>query len=189
MNKLDKSATVSSLHVFEYICDNSRKFEKEGLVHWSAASLNYTQKLAAHKCFEGSMALNELSERCKERENTPLMETYGAKELQKLAFITLNQFQRIAGIYEETATIRDWINRLGKRVDSILGEHISEVDRYTLLGQEHERELEHELEEQRQIFRPPSANASNPKFNPLLQELFDHGKSHNSFSALVGTKN
>lgn len=177
--------TINTWHVLQYVCNNSHIFVREGLVHWSAAGLNYTQKLAAHTFFEEATTLSELSQRCTDPENTPLIEMYGAKEAKELYFITYNHFKRIALIYNEQTSILNWIHRTRDDVVRKLRNHIPEVVRYTqLLDEEQEKELEHELEEQRQVYRPPPRPPIVPHFNPLLQTLFTYGKSHDVLAEL-----
>lgn len=183
LNNLNENDLVCTQHVINYICNNSRKFEKQCLVHWAAAGFNYTQKLAAHKCFESSMA--QLVERCTNPENTPLIEMYGAKEIQVLTIITRNQFKRLAAIYENHKTIFNWINCVALNVVVKLEKNIPDVMRYTqLLDEEQEKELEHELEEQREVSRPPPVTPAARHFNPLLRDLFTNGRAHVSFTEL-----
>lgn len=120
--------------------------------------------------------MHQLSERCKDPENTPLLEMYGANEIQMLSIITRKQFQRIAAIYKNHSTIFDWINGIGDGVVSKLETNIPDAMRFTqLLDEEQEKELEHELEDQREVCRPPPTSPHKPNFNPLLRDLCIYG--------------
>jgi hypothetical protein len=47
----DENSKLGSADVMRWVCENSAKFEEDGLVHWSASGLNYIQRKAVETVF------------------------------------------------------------------------------------------------------------------------------------------
>lgn len=166
--KVCRKSDIRTEDVIEYISYNCRTFEKEGLVHWAAASVNYAQKLVAESMYQKSVANNEslqlLSQRCTDDEFTPLAMMYGAKETLFVTEITRRRFNQLGQIYVTDPDASEFVQSVRDAVVTKLELEIPEMKRYAqLLDEEQEKELEHELEEQRENNRPPPAVPMKPR--------------------------
>lgn len=180
-----ENATPKSKNVLDFIRNNSRRFEEENTVHWSAAAYNYTKKLVAHKMYENSPADDAtqlLHLKCKDNEYVTLKDMYGIKELALLTQISKIKFDKIIGAYRNDDGIVRMIKSIYDGVATKLAKQVPRMQRFTQsFDEEQEKELEHELEEQRQIERPPPAIAMKPVFDELLENLIRNGASSQSF--------
>lgn len=181
ISKVSGKSNIRTEDVIKYITHNSNKFEKDGLVHWAAASVNYAQKLVAESMFEKSdtntESLQLLSKRCSDDEFTPLTMMYGAKETLFVTEITRRRFNQLAQIYANDPSASEFVQSVADAVVTKLQIEIPEMKRYAqLLDEEQEKELEHELEEQRENNRPPPAVPMKPRLvNNSWRSLIRNG--------------
>lgn len=170
---------VSNENIVQFICENSRKFEAENVVHWATAAHNYTQKLAAHKVNDDSVldcAIMRLYEKCVDNEFVTLNEMYGDKEEALLTDIAKSKFAALNSQYEDNQKIQHFIKTIDDGVAKKLQTHAADVRRFVhSLDEEQEKELEQETEQERQIERPPKLNAATPHFDPDLISLILSG--------------
>lgn len=182
-NLRDKKPT--SRDVIDFICKNSSRFEEENTVHWSAAAVNYTKKLVAHKMYEKSPEPNAtqlLHLKCKDNEFVTLKDMYGVKESALLSQISKSQFEKILDANRDDNGIQQMVSQIAKGVSDKLANHAPRVQRFTQsFDEEQEKELEHELEEQRQIERPAPAIAADPQFDDELESLVRGGATSAAF--------
>lgn len=173
---------VTSEHVIDFICKNSKRFEVENTVHWAAAAFNYTKKMAGHKMHENSTdeaAINLLYEKCVDYEFATLKEMYGDKNEILLTEITTSKFAKLAETSKDNQSIFDFIQHIDDSVLKKIKLQAPKLKRFQhTLDEEQEKELEHEPEEERQIERPPRMEPAEPIFDKLLIDLFS-----NDFSA------
>lgn len=176
---LSASDRITNEHVIEFISSNSKRFERTNMVHWTAAALNYSKKLAAHKLFENSVdgnAMNSLYGMCVDNEFVELTEMYGEKEEALLTQIAESQFVKLASNETITDAIKPFFEEIQSNVSVKLNEQAADLKQFThALDEEQEKELEQELEEQREVERPPHADAANPQFDERLKQLALHG--------------
>lgn len=185
-------AMPRSKNVIDFICNNSRRFEEENTVHWSSAAYNYTKKLVAHKLSENSQeadAIQLLHVKCKDNEYVTLKDMYGVKESALLTQISKNQFDKFTEAYRDNKEVEKIIKSISDGVAKKLSEQAPRLQRYThSFDEEQEKELEHELEEQRQVERPPLANAAVPLYDDLLENLVRSGASSQTFRKIIYKK-
>ncbi len=186
------NAKPKSKHVVEFITENSKRFEEENTVHWSAAAVNYVKKLAAHKMYENSQdpdTMQQLHLRCKDPEYVTLSDMYGIKESALLTQISRNQFDKVIDVYRNDDSITQMVKKIYDGVAAKLTKQASRIQRFTqCFDEEQEKELEHEVEEQRQIERPPPATPAEPFFDTLLENLIKNGVTSQSFRRMRITK-
>lgn len=179
------NAMPKSKNVIEFIYKNSARFEEQNTVHWSAAAYNYIKKLAAHKMYENSPAVDAtqlLYLKCKDPEYVTLNDMYGIKESALLTQICKNQFDKIIEANRSDDGIMQMVKKVCDGVAAKVATHAPNVQRYTQsFDEEQEKELEHELEEQRQIERPAPAVPVDPLFDELLENLVKSGATSQSF--------
>lgn len=179
-------------HVIDFICDNSRRFEEENIVHWSAAAYNYTKKLVAHKLYDDSVdenATQMLHAKVLDNEYVTLKDMYGVKETALLTQISKSQFEKLVEANATNEDILKLIRFVNDGVNRKLVKQASTLRRFTqVLDEEQEKELEHELEEQRQVERPPPALASIPIYDSLLENIVTNGATSLGFRSMVNSK-
>lgn len=173
-------ARITTEDVINYVVDNSKKFEKEGMSHWLNGAQNYAKKYAAHKYVEEIRIpetpkidlMHELGQRCADTENLNLVELYGAKGSARLTQVGNNAFNQLKNKYDLQPAIHDWIEKLGQNVNRKLREKARDVVRFTqFLDEEYEKELEYELEQHRQVCRPQAQIPVKPSFHSLLKKF------------------
>lgn len=131
---LGKSTKPKSKHVLEFIGNNSRRFEEENTVHWSAAAVNYAKKLAAHKMYEDSSEDNAtelLRLKCKDPEYVTLNDMYGIKESALLTQISRNQFAKIQAAYRDDDGITQMVKKIYDGVAAKLAKQAPKIQRFT----------------------------------------------------------
>lgn len=216
-DKADEDRITTS-DVIKYVGENSEKFKKSFISYWLSASLNYAQKLAAHKALALALAsasaqpaedidmngpdeeegetqiasteqlLEKLRERCSNPEKLKLSELYGAKKCTTLTIISRRAFVAIVNEHETNDEISDWItDDIQKAVEKKLKRHGRGVHKYThiqFLDGECQKELEYELEENRQVYRPKTQKPYKPYFNKILRRLFHADRFDETFEQL-----
>lgn len=176
---------VTNENVVKFICHNSRHFESENMVHWSAAAFNYTKKLSAHKLIDETNKIRQLYHKCVDDEFVKLNEMYGDKEEILLTEIADNKFAQLASEYERNEEICSFIQRMSDRMSEKLHLKAPDVKRYIhTLDEEQEKELEQEMEEERHVERPSKVNPAKPNFNQKLEQLILHGVNGNNLDNL-----
>ncbi|KAJ6646166.1 hypothetical protein Bhyg_01377, partial [Pseudolycoriella hygida] len=180
-----RGAEPTNEDIIKFICCNSERQEKENTIHWAAAGFNYAKKLSAHKKYELSDEVDALSRNCFDHEITTLKEMYGGKQRFLVSDLSESRFENLESLYQSSPAIIEFISKIKTNVDKKIRAHISNVERYSgLLDEEQEKELEHELEEIRQIECPPPAKPETPYVHPLLKQLIQFGTKHHSFDHL-----
>lgn len=177
--KLTADDRITNEHVIDFICNNSKRFERTNMVHWTMAGLNYTKKLSAHKLFENSTDQNSMTDlyrMCVDNEFVELNEMYGEKEEAFLTEIANAQFNKLASHPQINDKIKPFLQKIQSEVSIKLNEQARDLKKFThVLDEEQEKELEQELEEQREVERPGQAQAKDPCFDERLKELALHG--------------
>lgn len=203
-----KPDPIFTKDVFNWICNNSRVFENDGLVHWSAAAYNYSQKLAAYLYIHEeitaqssnddediNLLLEQLSDRCTDKEIIKLSDLYGGKNELSVVSIFKQRFSNLVTrsmllLYNGEAEIETFLKSNSDFVLETLQKYIPNVTRFSqLLDEEQEKELEYELEEQREVQRPSKAYPAEPKLNGELNDFLTHGlKDLKYFNQLINKK-
>lgn len=178
---------VRNEHVIKFICSNSKRFETENTVHWAAAAYNYTKKMAGHKLHsistEETKMIN-LFGKCVDDEFVALENMYGDKEEALLTEITESKFNKLAELYQSKEKLAHFIRDIKQSVVRKLEQQAPNVKRFKQALDEHqEKELEHELEEERHVERPPKMLPAVAKFDIQLQKLFLNG-AHDIYDKL-----
>lgn len=180
--KLSSSAPITNEKVFEFICENSRKFEVENTVYWVIAAYNYTKKMAAHKLYENSRdekAMRNLYDQCVAKEYVSLKEMYGGKVDAPLIKISKKSFEKLAKQYKDQSIvqfIRTISDKVTKKLAKLDPKFLRSAHRFDeQQEQEKEIEMEHQVEQYREIYRPPCVNPAPPSFNEQLIPLIQRG--------------
>jgi len=122
--------------------------------------------------------LEELSKRCTENEIIYLMDMYAhPRTLEKLSNIVSHQLLKIKIVnkeYDQDSIVFNLINKILLHVNKFA----PNVRRYSsILDEEQERELEAELEEERQVEKPGLATAREPSVSEGLKRfIYTKGK-------------
>lgn len=191
-----KNDSISNYHVIDFICANSRRFETENTVHWAAAAHNYVEKLVAHKLYKrstSSKSMQQLYEKCVYNEFLTLNEMYGDKEDVLLTDISTKKFQKLMNqygnckIYKE---IVEFIQYFDDKVTEKLSKQAKNVKRFVhSLDDQQEKELEHEVEEAREVQRPQKSEPAKPRFDEDLILLIQNGISDDDILSLSRERN
>lgn len=154
---LSSESRVRNEHVVKFICSNSERFETENTVHWVNAAYNYTKKMAGHKLHSISTEetkIMNLFGKCVDDEFVALENMYGDKEEALLTEITANKFNQLAAVYQSKEKLANFIRIVKRCVVQKLEQQAPNVKRFKQALDEHqEKELEHELEEERHVER------------------------------------
>ncbi|XP_031629745.1 uncharacterized protein LOC116344981 [Contarinia nasturtii] len=186
--------TPTTNDVIQFICHNSKKFEEDNTYHWAAAAYNYAKKIAAHENNENSIAVEgevspliRLYNQCVDNEYVTLKEMYGGKEDKLLTQLTNGRFEKLKQTLTENQQNTQSLESIAAKVEYKLSQQAAHLKRFSqALDEEQEKELEHELEEQRHVQRPSAAKPMKPIFEEdLLQKLILYGASHACFGELT----
>ncbi|XP_037034763.1 uncharacterized protein LOC119073424 [Bradysia coprophila] len=205
-----KAESICVRDVFDWICYNSREFEKDGLVHWSVASYNYSQKLAAYRYIDDEMndacagggdtqkLLKRLGNFCTDKEIIKLVDLYGGKNELSVVSIFTKRFSSLIARYSKLSrklfnnnvALETFLSSNYEFVIERLQKCIPDMKRFShILDEEQEKELEYELEEQREVKRPGVANPVKPAADALLGDFLRHGmKNRKQWSNLLNAK-
>lgn len=190
--QLDAKMKPTNKHVIEFICDNSKRLQKDNVVHWAAAAINYVKKLSAHKLYEYSddpRAIEMLSSLCYDDESVTLEEMYGGKDNILLSRLFETRFDRFVRKYDKFSEIKEFIMKVKSAVNKKIQSYVPDVKRCIgSLDEEQEKELEREEEEERKIEQPPKAKPAKPDVDPNLREFIKFGVTHLSINQLITSK-
>lgn len=184
--QLHENDCISSQHVIKFIEANSKKMERENMVHWAAAALNYTKKICGHETMKNSNQPNKLQvlyNTCVDDEFVKLDQMYGDKEEADLTEMTFKKFDKLA--YEHKKN-RKFIREMQEGVENKLTEYAQGVKRFSrALNDEQQKELEQEqeLEEERHQERP-NVRPAVPVFDKQIQELIEFGVTDEKLSKM-----
>ncbi|XP_031638985.1 uncharacterized protein LOC116351075 [Contarinia nasturtii] len=180
---------VPNDHVIEFICSNSKMFESENTVHWTAGAYNYTKKLIGHKLYENSIdktSLTELLKICRDDEYVLLEDVYGDKEDALLVKIVQSKFEKLITEFKDKKTVKSFVEKIMCAVHDKIMDLAPNVKRFVqALDEEQEKELEHELEEERNIERPAAMVPARPHFDEKFKELILTGAHPNNLNGLI----
>lgn len=175
LRKKNKDELVTAEDVVEWIQANSEKFEKDGLVHWAVAGVNYCQKVAAHRSKPDNLVA--LSNMCSEDEVLHLIDMYGLKKEVLYTKIVRHQFEKLLAVHTKDET-RTWITMMKNDILEKLENNIPQVMRFTqLLDEEQEKELEKLKEEERENCRPSKAVAQKAVINENVTKFIHRGSN------------
>lgn len=175
---LQLNTIICNEHVIEFICTNSKNFQTANTVHWASAAYNYTRKMAAQRLYEINQNHMALYNGCSDKEFITLREMYSDRKEETLLKINSNKFIRLTKAYSSAQSIRAYIQTNFNAVKKRLRGQAANIKRYVhVLDEEQEKEIEYELEDQRQIERPPCVKATLPQnsFFDGLEELILYG--------------
>ncbi|CAF1334201.1 unnamed protein product [Rotaria sordida] len=165
---------ITLIDILRWVYENTVHSTWNGLHHWAAQSLSFQRKVAAfrnilwtdhHQLFTDTM-MEELARECLEPEIIGLIRMYGApKVLQTL-------FEIHSARYELN---NDYLSReIQETVLKRLKDYGGTKQRLSqLLDEEQQRELEQELEEERQLARPPPVKPCQPILHERIKRLCD----------------
>lgn len=177
--KLSAEDKVTNENVIEFICENSRRFERENMSHWATAGLNYTKKLIGHELFEklpNKNSTNDLYDWCIENEYHRLAEMYGEKKEALLQDIIESKMDKLATDSQMTDETRRFVNEVKSKMIQKLEDQAPDLKKFThSLDEEQEKELEKEQAEAREVPRPGKSQAAVPSFDNDLVELVSRG--------------
>lgn len=179
--ELLESDDITNEHVMKFIEHNSRQMERENMVHWSVGAVNYTKKVAGYQMHGEPMdeideaALRELYESCVDTEFVTLNELYGDKTDTLLSDIASAKFDILTKSYS-TNRLTTFIPTIRTNVIERIKLQAPEVRRFIqTLDDQQEKELEHEMEQERQVQRPVAADACVPELADVVEEFIESG--------------
>ncbi|XP_037036477.1 uncharacterized protein LOC119074450 [Bradysia coprophila] len=179
--KLSAKSPVTSKNVVEFVCSKSKQFETEHTVHWTAGAHNYTKKLLGHKLHEtldDRDSLKDLYQKCADAEFIKLEDMYGDKEDALLSDIAKSKFNQLLDANKDNPEGCAFIESVGSAVIQKILKQAPNVRRFIqALDEEQEKELEHELEEECQIEKPPPMSPAAPRFDKMLRRLFSSSEN------------
>ncbi|CAF3743066.1 unnamed protein product [Rotaria sp. Silwood1] len=166
--------SVNLIDILRWVYENTKQSTWDGLHHWARQSLSFQRKVHAfqeiqwnnqHQSITSTM-MKKLVNECLEPEIIDLKQMYGpAKILETIEKIYIARCQQCN---HHLSTIMD--NIVLKR----LHEYGGEKQRLSqLLDEEQQRELEHELEEERQLAQPLPAKPCCPRLYMEIIQLCD----------------
>lgn len=169
---------VQCSHVIRFIEENSRKFEKAIMVHWTTAALNFTKKIIGHKLY-GDNDFEALYEACVDDDFVKLKDMYGEKDETLLYEIAMDKFVKISMHYMRKREV-NIVKFIEKVKDDVVMNKLyvlaPDVKKFThSTDEQQEKELEQETEEETQIQRPPDAKPAQPRFDKHLEKLVSDG--------------
>jgi hypothetical protein len=179
--KLKKNSSLENrgypnnlINILRWVYENTVQSTWDGLHHWAAQSLSFQRKVAAfryivwHDCNQSftDVMMEELARECLEPEIIELKRMYGApKMLQIIHKIHCARYEQTN--HHLMTEIQEIVL---KRLEDYGGtkERLSQ-----LLDEEQQRELEQELEEERQLARPPPVVPCEPILHEEIKKLSD----------------
>lgn len=190
-HRLSGEDPITNQIVIDFICDNSRQFEKDNLSHWVAAGLNYARKLVGHKLFDDSpqdeKSFDDLYKWCVEQEFVTLADMYGGQQRTSLKGTIETTMDELASDAKMTDETREIVNKLKcgmiDKLETIKAHDMKNA--IQSLDEEQEKELEKEPQE-REIQRPGKCEPSLPPFNDIerLKTLVLEGAEESRIAAM-----
>lgn len=179
--------------VIKFISHNSQRFENANIPHWTAAAVNYAKKTVAHIVNDEAILVThnehapliDLYTKCVDSEYVTLSEMYGGREDVPLTQITNQRFTQLSQLVPSVGIDNNAIanaiafnTKIQKLVSDKLQQRVADLPLFTQsLDEEQEKELEHELEEQRYVQRPPPAEPCKPVYYKQLEQIITNGAS------------
>ena len=165
---------ISVVDIFRWVYQNTGNSTWEGLHQWAEQSLSFQRKIHAFRTIDWKdhqqqftdSIMGRLATECLEPETIELKHMYGApKELRTIHQIYSDRYKRSE--HYSSTEIRGAVL---KRLTDYGG---SKQCLSQLLDEEQQRELEHELESERQLTRPLSAIPYSPTLHKDIKRLCD----------------
>ena len=163
---------INVVDILRWVYENTQQATWDGFHHWAAQSLSFQRKLSAFRNIQWKneqqvltdTMMIEMAAECLESEIIDLRDMYGSSKVLRTVFeIHSVRYQHID--YHLSAEIRDTVLR---RLRDFGGtkQRLSQ-----LLDEEQQRELEQELEEERQLARPGPAEPCAPVLHDEIKRL------------------
>ena len=166
---------IRLIDILRWVYENTVQSTWDGLHHWAAQSLSFQKKVVAfcniqwndqQQSFTDVM-MKEVAIGCLEPEIIELIQMYGApKTFQTVFDIHSARYQSIT--YSLSTDIRDAV-LIKLRTYGGKKQRLAQ-----LLDEEQQRELEQELEEERQLARPPPVTPCEPILHKEIKRLSDN---------------
>ncbi|CAL8134228.1 unnamed protein product [Orchesella dallaii] len=180
--------SLSVLDILEWVRENSKEFEEEGLVYWAANARNYAQKLAADVYYDMSSkdprAGGILAKQCEDPEVFSIQALYGQYKKKELIVDVIpywfssveRKLKMDAGILELPTQIQDIMERYRNIVLQKCKSRIPNKSLlYSMLDEEQEKELEPEQEEEAEFQRTPREQALKPQLSRYVEHYITVG--------------
>ena len=180
--------------ILRWAIENSCDSVRDGLLNWASQGLVRSLKEAAessinHKSVNmyktTSDDLKNLGMRCTEDEVTQLFQFYGGSRSWEFVPLIIkkslsNNVKRakefFVGDHDSAKNFNKVIISIGENIVSRCNEYVSTYKRFAnILDEEQERELEVELEEERQVHRPGPQNPHKPTVSQEIKFLAKTG--------------
>ncbi|CAL8124875.1 unnamed protein product [Orchesella dallaii] len=190
----DESSTLETQDVINWVCQNTKEFNEDGILYWSLAGKNYAQKLAAEDTFHYlehniaglSQVAKILGSQCVDDEVLLLLQMYGVfTESALLVSLIPGWFNLVKDKLVSKNGGRDLEEEVLKKFysicDGIVQRCLTQVPNKmhitSMLEEEQEKELEKEVEveEERQIERPTRAQEAIPQLHPNVRDTVENG--------------
>ena len=171
-NQDNVNHVIRLIDILRWVYENTVQSTWDGLHHWAFQSLSFQRKVGALRNIKWSdqqqtfidTMMKKLAQDCLEPEIIKLEGMYGAsRELQTLVKIHSARYQNIDHQFSKeikNAVLKQLRGYGGKK------QRLSQ-----LLDEEQQRELEQELEEERQLARPPPVEPCQPIFHEEIKKL------------------
>ncbi|CAM4959090.1 unnamed protein product [Rotaria socialis] len=165
---------IKLIDILRWVYENTQQSTWDGLHYWAAQSLSFQRKVSAcqtiqwmnHQQEFTDKMLENFANECLEAEIIELKRMYGATRV----------LETVAKIY--LARYRQCNHHLSKDIHRVVLKRLCEyggtkLRLAQLLDEEQQRELEHELEEERQSPHPVPVKPQQPKLHEEIKRLFD----------------
>ncbi|XP_047146832.1 uncharacterized protein LOC124819357 isoform X1 [Hydra vulgaris] len=190
VNQISWDRIPETSDILKWAISNSCNAIRDGFLHWSSQGLRYATKEAVEfSIFKNKIrkrilkidSLQELGNRCSENEVIKLESFYGGtRSLDTVPKIVENSLNERIFFFkdnnEATKSFEETITSIGENIISRCSQYVSEYKRFaSILNEEQERELEAELEEERQVKRPSRQKPHKPVLSKEIVDLVKTG--------------
>ncbi|CUA71821.1 Polycystin-1 [Rhizoctonia solani] len=168
-NRIDPEAPIDALDVLRWAMLNTCNDLKRHVPQWAQQGIEFNQRLEAEERYEQDLDVPSLRRGWTTRESRKLEELYGVPSPEELH--TMGNFTQRA---RDLPGLRERLNDLGIQD---LGE--------PRMDEEQEREVDHEIQQERYNPRPPKRQPANHSVHPNIEQFVRTGTLPTDRSGIV----
>ncbi|XP_065660133.1 uncharacterized protein LOC136084025 isoform X2 [Hydra vulgaris] len=198
-NHMESSTnTPETADVLRWAINNSCDTIRNGLIHWSSQGLRRSIKEAAESFMYNTKIIGKINRDdlkalgnwCTEDEEISLFKLYGeSRLLEPASDIFMNNIKKRVEVFnnmDATKSLAEIVLSIGAEISSRSKKYLSGYKCFANNSdEEHERELEEDLEEERQVDRPGVQSPHIPKLSQEVKDLVEKGLLyHNNLEIL-----
>ncbi|EFC40055.1 hypothetical protein NAEGRDRAFT_81119 [Naegleria gruberi] len=169
IKKLSENNTVNTREIINWTHFNTKQMEMDHLLQWAVQGLIYSHKLWLNQELGKSILIQQYYDKYIEDEILELQSFYGLERKKQL----LSQIFKLKELHFRSLHTKNLCTIFESNISKIiekLSTNTMEIFSQTL-NEEQERELENELEEEKQVFRPPQLEPCIPELDTNLKLL------------------